>query len=466
MEESTQKTVVVAGASGFVGRAIPDALEDTYRLVGLTRRPWPRRSAPEDGYEWRHCDLFSRRQTIQALRDADAAVYLVHSMRPSAALTQGEIRDLDVLCADNFARAAEENDVRHIVYVGPYRASRPEVAETLSSRGASVTTLRTGLVIGPGSAAIELARKLVARSPVIGLPRWTRTRTRPIAREDLAELVRFALDDPRHTGEAWDVAGPDTVSFADVLRTTAEFTERRRLFVPMPFEFIRLSASSLALFTGQPISVTRPIVESFRRDTLPDEMKLQEAAGQKPAGFRESLRNAIEHTGESTSRAITESDERGSELVAMDVANKVRSVQRLPVPEGRTARWVAGEYARWLPSFLRPMFRVDKLEDGTLHLFLRPIPVPLLELPWDRRISRPDRQLYWIRGGLLDGGNENGRLEFRRIPGQAAVLAAVHDFRPRLPWFIYVLTQAWVHLVIMQAFRRHLAGLQTGAEPD
>ena len=41
--------------------------------------------------------------------------------------------------------------------------------------------------------------------------------------------------------------------------------------------------------------------------------------------------------------------------------------------------------------------------------------------------------------------------------GDGIVLAAVHDFVPRLPWLVYKYTQALVHLLIMRAFGRHLA---------
>jgi hypothetical protein len=68
--------------------------------------------------------------------------------------------------------------------------------------------------------------------------------------------------------------------------------------------------------------------------------------------------------------------------------------------------------------------------------------------------------LYYITGGLLARVRPHepvrGRLEFRVVLGGSHVLAAIHDFEPRLPWFIYTLTQAKVHLFIMKAFSRHL----------
>ena len=52
-----------------------------------------------------------------------------------------------------------------------------------------------------------------------------------------------------------------------------------------------------------------------------------------------------------------------------------------------------------------------------------------------------------------------GQLEFRSVLGGRHVLAALHHYRPRLPWRLYRLTQARVHLWVMRAFGRHLGRL-------
>ena len=56
-------------------------------------------------------------------------------------------------------------------------------------------------------------------------------------------------------------------------------------------------------------------------------------------------------------------------------------------------------------------------------------------------------------------GEGRGRLEFRQLPDRGVYLVAIHDFTPRLPWWLYTLTQAKAHLVVMHAFGRHLKRL-------
>ncbi|MFA6317171.1 MAG: NAD-dependent epimerase/dehydratase family protein, partial [Elusimicrobiota bacterium] len=165
-------TVVVAGATGFVGWALARFLAWDYRVIGLSRNPPSGGGGPPRAgrVEWRACDLFSLKQTEEALEGAGAAFYLVHSMWPSARLTQGSFADMDLICADNFARAAAKAGVTQIVYLGGlipddpmlsrHLASRLEVERTLGSRGVPLTALRAGIVIGPFGSSYRIFRTL------------------------------------------------------------------------------------------------------------------------------------------------------------------------------------------------------------------------------------------------------------------------------------------------------------------
>ena len=137
---------------------------------------------------------------------------------------------------------------------------------------------------------------------------------------------------------------------------------------------------------------------------------------------------------------------------------RVRSVQRLPLPPGRDARWALEEYVRWLPQFLKPFLRCDVLEDGRVLFCLRFLSTPLLDLRL-RQGGGEHRKVLDIVGGLLADTRESpeGRLEFREVFDGKYVIAAIHDFCPSLPWYIYNTTQAAVHLFVMSAFERHLA---------
>ena len=141
----------------------------------------------------------------------------------------------------------------------------------------------------------------------------------------------------------------------------------------------------------------------------------------------------------------------------------VRSIQRLPCPRDSDALDVTREYMRWLPRYFSPWLRVTET-DGVCRFEVAGIGLCLLELTYSESRSTADRTVLYITAGRLariEPGDRD-RLEFRVLPGARELLAAIHDFKPALPWPIYKATQAVAHLFVMRAFRRHLS---RGAPP-
>ena len=134
----SNKVVSIAGATGFVGTAIRNSLVDNYTVRGLTRSAYKMKHPnPTDKVNWIHCDAYDLDSVTKALSGADILIYLIHSMVPSSRLTQASFQDLDLLIADNFAKAAKAVGVKQIIYVGglmPDDEGEGETSEHLSSR--------------------------------------------------------------------------------------------------------------------------------------------------------------------------------------------------------------------------------------------------------------------------------------------------------------------------------------------
>jgi hypothetical protein len=127
----------------------------------------------------------------------------------------------------------------------------------------------------------------------------------------------------------------------------------------------------------------------------------------------------------------------------------------MKLPEKRSAEWVANEYFAWLPKFqVRVLGVQTDAHFARFYLFTPRLTLLALERSIER--STPDRQLLYIRGGILAAKTARGRLEFREVLNKKYVMSAIHDFVPKLPWFIYRFTQARVHLWVMKRFAHHL----------
>ena len=111
-----KQKIVLAGATGFIGRWIIKEFQDDYHIIALSRKKVV--TNPNNKILWRTVDLYSMSSTEKALEGADIAIYLVHSMQPSTRLNQGKFEDTDLLLADNFSRAAQKNKLKQVIYLG------------------------------------------------------------------------------------------------------------------------------------------------------------------------------------------------------------------------------------------------------------------------------------------------------------------------------------------------------------
>lgn len=455
-------TVAISGARGFVGGRLAEVMAADARVIGLSR------NLPSSPFahvaEWRRCDLFSYEDAYAALEGVDVAYYLVHAMMPSARLTRGRFEDLDVISADNFARAARARGVRQIVYLGGlipqgvelsrHLASRREVEHVLSAHGVPVTALRAGLVVGRNGSSFSMLFRLVQRLPVMLCPGWMRMRTQPIDLEDVVRLLAFCADRPDTLGKVFDIGGPDVMTYQDMVQATARALGKRRFMLPVRHFSTRLSCLWVSLVTGAPRALVRPLVDSLNHETVAHERTLQERAGVTGRPFADSLAEAVE-SGPGREQPVAFRGWRGT------AEPKARSVQRLRLPAGWDAEGVAREYLAWLVRAL-PVLRVRRHDALKVSFQLWTWSLPLLLLEFAPHASTSDRALFYVRGGALARGAQSGRLEFLMVPGTQEVLAAVHDFRPRLPWWLYVISHALVHELVMWAFGRHLARLSSG----
>ncbi len=470
----------MAGATGFVGTALRQALSPHFRVVGLTRSTADISRAmghigESDQTEWRSCDLFSLLDLENTMRDADYAIYLANSVLPSSRLVQGSFEDIDLIMADNFARAAQFCGIKQILFLGsliptkenlpPHLTSRIEVEKTLGSGATPLTTLRAGLIVGPRGASLRVVINLVRRLPVMLLPGWTLTETQPISIDDVVRAVRLCLGAPPYLGGQYDIGGPDIMTFREMLERTARALGRKCVMVNVPGDSPVLSKLWVTMLGGASHYVVGPLVESLRfplvAKTNPVHATLAAGAKTFEVALRESfdargrlLPNPREHIRAIDDRAIRR-------------ARRVRSIQRLPLPSAWTARQVTSEYYRWLPDAVRPFLR-GVIEPGvSVRVYLGFTSWLLLEFTCAPQRSSEDRQLLYITGGALarTRHNRKGRIEFREILDRHCMLVAIHDYTPTLPWLFYRYTQAYVHLWVMRRFGRHLARMKSGGIP-
>jgi len=451
---STNPTIVVAGASGYIGRAmIPRLLErfPEARIIALSRSE---KTSTNPRVIWKKCDLFSLKSLEDAIpEEVDLAYYLVHSMGPTAHLDQGSFVDYDLLLADNFARTLLNVKVKHLIYLGgliPENArlslhleSRLEVEEAFSRYQIPITIFRAGLILGDQGSSSQILLKLVERLPLMICPHWTQTLTTPVDLDTVLKALALAALDKNHLGKTYDLAGCRPLTYLQMMQQTAVHLNKKRWFLAVPFFTPTLSRLWVSVITGSPKDLVYPLIESLEHPMVARRAHLF-SIEQADRSYEELLKNVVLKIH--SSRMI---------FHFQPQRKTVRSVQRLPLPLGRDAQWVKDQYVEWLPRFLKPLVQV-KIEESAIDFSIVSKRLVMLQLKLSADRSHVDRQLLYISRGLLVGQKNQGRLEFRTVLNRNYVIAAIHDYRPSLPWFIYRYTQAQLHLFVMRAFSKYL----------
>jgi uncharacterized protein YbjT (DUF2867 family) len=293
------KPDLVVGASGYIGTNLVRLLAAEGRpLRAASRNIEVLEGRGWDGVELCQCDALQPDTLDAALDGVDTAYYLVHSMAAGK-----EFPELDAIAARNFADAAARQNVRRIVYLGglmpevpqsSHLKSRRETGEILRAGAVPVTELRAGMIIGPGSAAWEVIRDLVNHLPVMVTPRWVFSRSTPIA---LSNLLRYLADVPgvdKTAGQTYDVAGPDTLTYAEIMRRYGGLVGKRPVIVPVPVLTPRLSSYWLRLVTSVPTSVARALIDGLSQDFVATDKRLRDLIPQTLLDFDAAAAEALE----------------------------------------------------------------------------------------------------------------------------------------------------------------------------
>ncbi|MFF0526810.1 SDR family oxidoreductase [Nocardia amikacinitolerans] len=294
---------VIFGATGYIGgRLVPELLRAGHSVRVVARSPGKLADAPwRDRVEILRGDVLDDEDVRRCVADQQVLYYLVHS------LDRADFGEIDRAAATRVAAAAADARVGRIIYLGGitptgqalsrHLASRAEVGRIFLASPVPTLVLRAGVVIGSGSASFEILRYLTERLPVMVTPRWVRNRVQPIAvRDVLYYLARSAELAPDQTG-AFDIGGPDIVTYEEMMRTYAEVAQLpRRVIIPVPLLTPWLSSQWVNLVTPVPRAIAVPLMESLINDVACSDHSIARLIPDPPAGpipFREAVSLAL-----------------------------------------------------------------------------------------------------------------------------------------------------------------------------
>lgn len=271
--------VVVAGATGHVGRALVQRLVEDGRRVRCIARDPAKLGPVRDRVEVFQVDLRDREKVQTAFVEGAVAYFLVHALAAGGSLADEERR-----LAENFVQAARVAGASRIVYLGglvdesedtlsDHMASRVEVGRVLRESGVQAVELRASIVIGAGSFSFELIRRLVDRLPVLVLPDWTDNLAQPIALADVVSYLEAAAGADVDGSAVFEIGGAEQITYRGLIEAYASATKARNATLSLPVPDV---AADAAATLAAPLAGRLPadaqealkLLESLRHTTV------------------------------------------------------------------------------------------------------------------------------------------------------------------------------------------------------
>jgi uncharacterized protein YbjT (DUF2867 family) len=297
------RIVLVTGATGYIAsRLIPQLLDRGYEVRALARKPrclcsrsWYERVEIFQG------DLMEPESLAPAMKDVHTAYYLIHNMSLGYGYTK-----LETQAARNFAFAAEQAGVEHIIYLGgladadqptsPHMRSRIQTGATLREGKVPVTEFRASVIIGSGSTSFEMIRFMTELFPIIPSHVWLKKKSQPIAVQNILDYLLSALEKWEADDRVLEIGGTEVMTYQEIMRRYANARGHKRRFLFLPYIPVKFMAFGVGLMTPVPRRIARALVRGMSDDSIVKQNDGHEAYPEiKIIGFDSAVRQALEN---------------------------------------------------------------------------------------------------------------------------------------------------------------------------
>jgi len=282
-----RRRALVTGASGFLGgHVVPLLLEGGWQVSALARTDQAAQVVTTLGAEPLHGDLDRPESVIEAFGSSGSTVLV-------------NLASLGFGHASSIVSAAEQAGLQRAVFISTTgiftslnaesKAVRIDAERQIQKSVLSWTLIRPTMIYGTDrDRNMWRLLQLLRRVPIVPAPGGGRHLQQPVHVADLADAIVSAIDVTAAVGRAYDVAGPEAISFRRVVKEAGLALGRRAAVLPVP------AAPLLAVLrrleaAGRRGPLKAEQVERMLEDKVFDIGSARRDLGYRPRSFQEGI---------------------------------------------------------------------------------------------------------------------------------------------------------------------------------
>lgn len=294
--------ILLTGTTGYIGqRLLQVLLKNGHTVVCCVRdkQRFDTSKYANDSIEVVEVDFLKLPTLDNIPNDIDAAYYLIHSMSAST----GDFEEMEAESAQNFKNRIQKTRLKQVVYLSgivneaklsKHLSSRKRVEDILATGTYHLTTLRAGIIVGEGSASFEIIRDLVEKLPLMIAPRWLKTKSQPIAINNVIEFLQGVLLNKDTFDKSFDIGGPEVLTYSNMLQKFAKVRKLKRIIISVPVMTPKLSSYWLYFVTSTSYKLAVNLVNSMKVEVVARDNNLSQALGIKLLTYEEAVKHAFD----------------------------------------------------------------------------------------------------------------------------------------------------------------------------
>lgn len=292
--------ILVTGGTGFVGRHLIARLRKEGTPVrAVVRDPSKAQGLKDIGVEVVPGDVADKPSLEAAAAGVERVIHLVGIIQEGRGFT---FRSVHVEGTGNMLAAAKKAGVMQFFFQSAlgsrpdarsgYHKTKWEAEELVRRSGVPFTILRPSLIYGPGDLFTVRLSEMMRLSPVLPVIGSGRSKVQPVFIDDVAACIVKAVASGAFLNRAYEIGGPEQLTYEEVTRAIAEAMGIRRPVLHLPMLFMRTMARIAETALPKPPVTTDQLV-MLLEDNVCDVKNIREAFGLEPVRFRDGLKTFI-----------------------------------------------------------------------------------------------------------------------------------------------------------------------------